>query len=370
MRLYYAQNKEDLLIGGFFPDVEKGFYIDVGANDPTIDSVTKLFYERGWRGVNVDPIKRHYEALEVDRPEDTNLHIGLGDKPGTLTFTEYPEGDGLSTFDTSMQDYYKNGNHTFPTDKVKQYETPVKTLQQVVESIRPKHIHFVKIDVEGYEYEVIKGYDWAKVRPELVCIEANHINKDWRPLLEAKKYHEVFFDGVNNYYLAEESLHRKDLFSYPDAAFAANPVYYQAFLEAENRAEKRIEEKAQELGRVITDKEQTIAGLHSQQRDVRFLAKRLVVELQVRLNRRAKGVKSDSHLRYRTDQKVRAMLEKGHDTPKKELLAFIKDRDKVNIFRQKTTANQKAKRLYWKLMAKSFTTLLIVSRKITARVTR
>src|SRR5208282_1615647 len=98
MRIYYAQNKEDLFIKAFFPDIKKGFYIDIGANDPVIDSVTKLFYDEGWRGVNIDPIKRHIKDLEKDRPGDINLQIGVGDKKDNMMFTEYPEGDGLSTF--------------------------------------------------------------------------------------------------------------------------------------------------------------------------------------------------------------------------------------------------------------------------------
>ena len=86
MRLYYAQNKEDLLIKSFFPDVKKGFYIDVGANDPVVDSVTKLFYDEGWSGINIEPIKKHIIDLDRLRPRDINLNLGLSDKTDGLTF--------------------------------------------------------------------------------------------------------------------------------------------------------------------------------------------------------------------------------------------------------------------------------------------
>jgi hypothetical protein len=33
--------------------VESGFYIDVGANDPVVDSVTQAFYQRGWERIVV-----------------------------------------------------------------------------------------------------------------------------------------------------------------------------------------------------------------------------------------------------------------------------------------------------------------------------
>ena len=44
----YAQNHEDVLLRRAFPDQDAGFYLDVGAAHPVIDSVTKHFYDRGW----------------------------------------------------------------------------------------------------------------------------------------------------------------------------------------------------------------------------------------------------------------------------------------------------------------------------------
>ncbi|HZY84782.1 MAG TPA: hypothetical protein VFE78_08120, partial [Gemmataceae bacterium] len=50
----YAQNGEDVLLGRLFGGQPDGFYVDVGASDPTDLSLTRHFYERGWRGVNVE----------------------------------------------------------------------------------------------------------------------------------------------------------------------------------------------------------------------------------------------------------------------------------------------------------------------------
>lgn len=72
----------------------------------------------------------------------------------------------------------------------------------------------MKIDVEGLEYEVLHGNNWEKYRPQLLCIEANHIIKDWHPILEAASYEKVFFDGLNEYFLAKEALGRQDKFAY------------------------------------------------------------------------------------------------------------------------------------------------------------
>jgi peptide methionine sulfoxide reductase MsrB len=61
----YAQNREDVIIDAFFPDLKKGFYVDIGAADPNYDSVTKFFYEKGWSGINIEPNPQLFKLLEL-----------------------------------------------------------------------------------------------------------------------------------------------------------------------------------------------------------------------------------------------------------------------------------------------------------------
>ncbi len=205
----YAQNREDVIIGAFFEDVKRGFYVDVGANHPTDDSVTKHFYDKGWRGINVEPNSRLFNLLEQDRPRDINIRAGISDKEGKLTIREY-EGwyAGLSTFSEDMQKENKD------IAEYRDIEVDVITLEKLFVDNKIDKINFLKVDVEGYEYNVLVSNDWKKYRPELICIEANHTFKDWRDLLKKAKYKKVFFDGLNEYYLAEEASYREEKFSY------------------------------------------------------------------------------------------------------------------------------------------------------------
>ena len=371
MRLYYAQNKEDLLIKSFFPDVENGIYFDIGANHPVIDSVTKIFYDSGWSGVNIEPIPRLYQQLSEERPLDTTLNIGIGSRSDKMLFTEYVDGDGLSTFDDTMVDYYGKGDHHFPTENVKQYTVKVKTLTQVVKELALQNIHFLKIDVEGYEYDVIKGYDWESIRPELICIESNHISKDWRPLLLNKRYHQVFFDGINNYYLAEESLFRKDYFSYENAVFAGNPVYYPAYVEITNHLEEKnnlVEEKLKHLEVTLQDREREILLLQMQQRDVKYLMKHLLKETQHRINNRAaRKIANSGRLTYRADPQITKVINEPNDSVE-ELIGFIKIRDKANIKVSRSTIRDVFGSLFWRVSAVGMKVLLKSGKKIGRRV--
>lgn len=229
-RYYFAQNREDLIIKGFFWDIAAGTYIDVGANDPVIDSVTKLLYDSGWSGINIEPQPRLFSALKAHRPRDINLNIGIASDSGTLLFTEFPDASGLSSFDRSVVDRIINTDRHPATRTAIERAVPVETLSTIIRETGVQHIHVMKIDVEGYEYEALSGMDWSGVRPELICIEANKINpaRDWRPILKRARYSKVFHDGLNDYWLAEESSHRKHLFDYPTAVFPESPIYYPA----------------------------------------------------------------------------------------------------------------------------------------------
>ena len=97
----YAQNYEDVMLRRALKDIDKGFYIDVGAQDPVVDSVTKAFYDVGWSGVNIEPSIEWHSKLEISRPNDINLQFATGKQEGTLEFFEIPD-TGLSTLDEGL----------------------------------------------------------------------------------------------------------------------------------------------------------------------------------------------------------------------------------------------------------------------------
>lgn len=145
--------------------VDKGFYIDVGANDPNVMSVTKLFYDHGWRGVNMEPSEGYFDMLEAARSEDVNLRQGAGAEHGRLIFYEIP-GTGLSTLDKCIADGYADKGMS-----VRAREIEVVTLAEVCEKYaQDRDIHFLKIDVEGGS--VLQGMDFKRFRPWILVVEA------------------------------------------------------------------------------------------------------------------------------------------------------------------------------------------------------
>jgi FkbM family methyltransferase len=221
IKVSYAQNREDIILAVLLNGVKKGFYIDVGANDPVLDSVTKYFYDRGWRGINIEPNPALMQAIKAARTGDINLQVAVGSGRAKAEFREYHAGKhGLSTLSSEMK--LEHGKEKL---KFKEYEVEVRTLKDILsEHAKNRPVDFLKIDVEGLEYEVIAGNDWQKYRPKIVVAEISHLIKDWRPLLTTAGYEKVFFDGLNEYYAAREYASRVDFGAYPQIALEDRPL--------------------------------------------------------------------------------------------------------------------------------------------------
>lgn len=215
----YAQNFEDVILYRVLADVENGTYVDVGAQHPIRDSVTRAFYERGWRGINIEPVDDWYRLLCVDRPEDVNLKVVIGANAGSAEFYSVAN-TGLSTTDVSMA-----RQHAANGIEVAGSVVPVRTLTDVIEQAQLEHVHFLKIDVEGAEESVLRGLDLSLVRPWVIVIEATlpntrtDISAQWSSLICDSGYEDVYFDGLNRFYLARERITLADRFGAPPNCF-------------------------------------------------------------------------------------------------------------------------------------------------------
>jgi FkbM family methyltransferase len=211
---WYAQHGEDRTLAGLLSRRRRGFYIDVGAWDPVQDSVTKHFYDRGWRGINVEPHPEVFARLSAARPRDINLQVALGEAPGARDFVMIGR-TGLSTFEAPFAESavkWVRENREQPAE-VTTERVAVATLADVCRRWVPPGmpIDFLKVDVEGSEERVLRGGDWATYRPHILVVEAVEPLSDtpswqsWDAYIQAQGYDFLDFDGLNRWYRSADS---------------------------------------------------------------------------------------------------------------------------------------------------------------------
>lgn len=235
--LSFAQAGEDVLLNRALGHIPDGFWVDVGAGDPEVDSVTAHFSALGWRGINIEPDPDACARLAAARPRDVTLCCAAGAAPGRAVLHRIA-GTGLSTLDPAIA-----ARHAEAGLAPEPVEVEVRTLAAICDAHAPPVIHVLKVDAEGHEAEVLAGADFTRHRPWVVVVEATEPNRPtpthaaWEPGLLAAGYEFVWFDGLNRWYLAAE--HADAL----RGAFATPPNPHDGFV---RRAEAAWQHRAED----------------------------------------------------------------------------------------------------------------------------
>lgn len=199
----YAQHGEDVILWRAFKDRAPGTYVDVGAFDPEVDSVTLALYQRGWRGVHVEAQADRAAILEKARPDERVVWAAAGDHDGETVLT-VGDNPGWATTLTIADEAVAGMPH--------RAVIPLRTLATLLPELGITSLDVLKIDVEGAEPAVVRGLLDGQVRP-LVCVVEGVSPEGGRgpgdeavALLVAAGYVHCMFDGLNHYLTTDLAL--------------------------------------------------------------------------------------------------------------------------------------------------------------------
>lgn len=192
LKMSYSQEGEDLILVNLFENKEKGFYIDVGAHHPFRFSNTYFFYKKGWRGINIDAMPGSMKLFDKYRRRDINVECGVSDKKEILKYYEFNE-PALNGFSKQLSESRENSNGYKIVGCQNICLFPLNT---ILEKYLPKNqkIDFLTIDIEGFEKDVFRKFDFKKYSPEIVIVEILDGLKDIEKnviykLLVSRKYY-------------------------------------------------------------------------------------------------------------------------------------------------------------------------------------
>ena len=203
----YAQHGDDIIIRAIFHSlgIATPSYLDVGAHHPELISNTKLFYDNGSRGINVEPNPNLYEAFLEQRPQDINLNVGVGIQSEFREFYMIDSESGRNSFLKEVAEGFVMDYPQFSITDVK--ELPIFTIDQILKHrLTPD---FLTIDIEGMDYEVLQSINYCLHPFKIICVELQpYSEEDIRSLMTGVGYDPIIRCGSNLIFVDKTLSHR------------------------------------------------------------------------------------------------------------------------------------------------------------------
>lgn len=165
----YLKNK-------FFNGIDSGIMVEVGAAGPEFLSQSKPFRDIGWRCICVEPnpefAKMHtyvgneiYEyACSYEDKDDVNFEMVIHSING-ITYESF---SSIEVSERLAFSGYPNGKKDLSINTIK---VNVRKLDTILEEAKILKVDYVIVDVEGWELNVMKGFDTSKYQPKVIVLE-------------------------------------------------------------------------------------------------------------------------------------------------------------------------------------------------------
>jgi FkbM family methyltransferase len=198
----HSMSGEDLFLKQIFgKNKRSGFYVDIGCNNPIQKSNTSKLYMKGWQGICADANEALIRRFRKIRKRDICLHAIVSDERKEMIFYQDRKAHEYSSVDPKLGTKLKGNNKNLA--EIRMTST---TLEDIFNRyLGNRKIDLLCVDVEHHDLQVLKGNNFEKYRPGVICVEFDGALSEL-----ADSELDTFLTGVN----------------YEVLAFCAPNVYY------------------------------------------------------------------------------------------------------------------------------------------------
>ena len=191
-KLQYSRWGEDSFLINYFKDTSNGRYIDIGAFHPFRGSNTYLLYKKGWSGINIDLNKTSIDLFKLARPNDINLNLAISDANKKIKVYQTKDLGKMNTINLKFASFFLKNYHV--------RESRSYNLNDILckyNTNKNNRFELIDIDVEGSEYQILKGLNFKKYSFKLILVETHIFNLDFKQ--ESDKIHILLKSKNYNY---------------------------------------------------------------------------------------------------------------------------------------------------------------------------
>jgi FkbM family methyltransferase len=193
---------ETRLIAAFFGNT-RGYFVEVGANEPHARSQTWHLEQAGWTGVLIEPQPELAGLLCANRTAKV-FAVACSSPDNAGRMLPLHVAGPLSGLDRARM-----APGAAPQAVI---QVPVKTLDSILEDAGTHPgFDFLSIDVEGHEIEVLRGFNVARWRPRLILLEDHVADLSKHRYLNSVGYRIIRRYENNGWYVARGSKDKASL---------------------------------------------------------------------------------------------------------------------------------------------------------------
>lgn len=180
---YFSQCGQDkYVVEQLFPGLRNGIFVDIGAHDGVSFSNTNYLEKNlDWTGMAIEPLPDVYAQLTRNR-DCVCINGCVAEKVGTAVFRKI---SGYSEMLSGLLDQYDR-RHLQRIDaeihahggRVEEIEVVCYRLNALLQQYELRDIHYLNLDVEGAEFEILRSIDFGAVNIRVCGIENNY--RDYR----------------------------------------------------------------------------------------------------------------------------------------------------------------------------------------------
>jgi len=160
-------------------------FLHIGAHDGVSDERLEPFIrQRGWRGIFVEPLPALRQALEENYRDVDGLRFensAIADTDGDRLFFEVAPRPGMPPWASQLSSLRKDvilaHAQAVPglEECIIERRVPCLSVDTLLEKYNVGGIHVLVVDTEGYDYEILRQVDFARLQPRIVIYEEKHL---------------------------------------------------------------------------------------------------------------------------------------------------------------------------------------------------
>ncbi|MDZ4804312.1 MAG: FkbM family methyltransferase [Candidatus Eisenbacteria bacterium] len=169
------------------------FFVEIGANDGVAGDVLHplIMAHPEWRGLFVEPIRHLFEGLRRNyrsAPRFQFANVAISEQRGTALIYFLPaavigaRGRGIPAWAQGLGSFDRGhilrelGPEVEPLIQTQEAESI--PLGELLDRHGVRRIDLLQIDVEGFDYQVLRQVDFSRYTPAVVRFEHKHLSPD------------------------------------------------------------------------------------------------------------------------------------------------------------------------------------------------